>query len=192
MFLHLLSPDTPTNINSHIFTPNRPPVLTQLLTADYVMSQHAWDEITTKLNEMAKENRPFEQAVCKTYNTATGELEKEKNKTLTASPSDRTNNCKQPDQRSRSVRFSSRDQNTKSTTTPAQKAKSTKPILKSNTKMTTDDQLSVTMISEDTYPQDNTDTDHTYDHSSDQEAMMDILCPDLDSESKDSSLFFTE
>ena len=27
----------------------------QLFTADYVMSQHASDEITTKLNEMAKE-----------------------------------------------------------------------------------------------------------------------------------------
>ena len=47
---------------------------------------------------------------------------------------------KQPNQGSKSVRFSSRDQDTKSTTTPAQKAKSTKPILKSNTKMTTDDQ----------------------------------------------------
>ena len=51
------------------------------------------------------------------------------------------------------------------------------------------------MISEDTDSQDNTDTDHAYDHSSDQEAMMDILCPDLNSVSdsdKDDSLFGTE
>ena len=134
----------------------------QQLTADYVMSQHAWDEITTKLNEMAKENRLTKQAVCKTYNTATCMLGKEKNKTLTASPNDRTNNHKQPNQGSKSVRFSSRDQDTKSTTTSAKKAKSTKPILKSNTKMMTDDQQSVTMISEDTDSQDDTETDHAY------------------------------
>ena len=37
----------------------------QQLTADYVMSKHAWDEITTKVNEMAKENRLIKQAVQK-------------------------------------------------------------------------------------------------------------------------------
>ena len=40
------------------------------------------------------------------------------------------------------------------------------------------------MISEDNDSQDNTDTDHACDHSSNQEAMMDILCPDLNSESE--------
>ena len=144
---------------------------------------------------MAKENRLIKQAVHKRYNTTTGVQGKSKNKTLTANPNDRTNNCKQPNQGSKSVRFSSRDQDTKSTTTPTQKAKSTKPISKSNTKMTTDDQQSVTMISEDTVSQDDTETDHTYDQSSDQETMMDILCRDLDSESdsdEDDSLFGTE
>ena len=29
----------------------------QQLSAVYVLSENAWDEITTKLNEMAKENR---------------------------------------------------------------------------------------------------------------------------------------
>ena len=82
---------------------------------------------------MAKENRLIKQAVCKTYNTATGVLGRAKNKTLAASPNDRVNNCKMPFQGSKSVRLSSRDQDTKSTTTPAQKTKSTKPILKSNT-----------------------------------------------------------
>ena len=47
----------------------------------------------------------------------------------------------------------------------------------------TDDQQSVTMISEDTDSWDDTETDHTYDHSSDQEAITDILFPDLNSES---------
>ena len=37
-----------------------------------------WDEIMTKLNEMAKENRLIKQAVHKTYNTATGVLWKGK------------------------------------------------------------------------------------------------------------------
>ena len=64
-FPPLLSPSTPPNISSHIFTPNRPLVLTQQLTVDSVMTQHAWDEITTKLNGMAKENRLIKQAVCK-------------------------------------------------------------------------------------------------------------------------------
>ena len=80
-------------------------------------------------------------------------------------------------------------------TTPTQKANSTEPILKSNTKTTTDDQQSGTMITKDTNSQDNTVTDHAYDQSSDQEAMMDILCPDLNSESgsdEDDSLFGTE
>ena len=59
-------------------------------------------------------------------------------------------------QGSESVRFSSSDQDTKSTTTPAQKAKPTKPILKLNTKMTADDQQSVNMISENTDSWDDT------------------------------------
>ena len=75
----------------------------------------------------------------KTCNTATGVLGKAKNKTRASNPNDRANNCKEPNQGSKSVRFSSRDLDTKSTTTPAQKTKSTKPILKSNTKTMTDD-----------------------------------------------------
>ena len=61
--------------------------------------------------------------------------------------------------------------------------------------MMTDDHQSVSMISEDTDSQDDTETDMTNDYSSDQEAMMDILSPDLDSESgsdEDDSLFGTE
>ena len=73
-------------------------MLTQQLTADYVMSQYARDEITATLNEMTKESRLIKQAVPKTYNTATGLLGKSKNKTLTASPNDRTNNHKQSNQ----------------------------------------------------------------------------------------------
>ena len=51
----LLTLNTHPNISSHVFTPNKPPVLIQKLTADYVLSQNAWDEITTKLNEMARD-----------------------------------------------------------------------------------------------------------------------------------------
>ena len=39
--------------------------VTQQLTADYVMSQHDWDEISTKLNDMVKENRLIKRAVHK-------------------------------------------------------------------------------------------------------------------------------
>ena len=59
----------------------------------------------------------------------------------------------------------------------------------------TGDQQAVTMISEDTDSQDDSETDHAYGHSSDQEAIMDILCPDLNSESdsdEDDNLFGTE
>ena len=132
---------------------------------------------------MAKENRLIKQAVCKTYNTATVMLGKTKNKTLIANPDDRVNNWKQTNQGSKGIRFSLRDHDSKSTTTPSQKVKSTKPILKTNTKVMPDDQQSVTMIREDTESQDDTETDHAYDTSSDQEAVMDILCPDLNSES---------
>ena len=52
-----LSLYTPPNISSHIFTPNKPPMLTQQLIVDYILNQNAWNEIMTKLNKMAKENR---------------------------------------------------------------------------------------------------------------------------------------
>ena len=177
----------------YIHSTNRPPVLMQQLTADYIMRQCAWDEIITQLNEMAKESRLIKPVVCNTYNTATGVLGKAKNKILAASPNHRINNCKQPNQGSKNVRLNSRDQDTKSTTAPAQKAKSTKPISKSNTRMMTDDQQSVSMISENTDSQDDTETDHVYDHSSDLEAMMDILCLISESDSdEDDSLFGTD
>ena len=51
------------------------------------------------------------------------------------------------------------------------------------------------MISEDKYSQVDTKLDHAYTHLSDQEAIIDILCPDLNSDSdsdKDDSLFGTE
>ena len=60
--------------------------------------------------------------------------------------------------------------------------------------MTTDDQQAVSMISKHTDSQDDTKTDHAYEQS-DQEEIMDILCPDLDSDSdldKDNSIFGTE
>ena len=61
--------------------------------------------------------------------------------------------------------------------------------------MTTIDQQSVSMISKDTDSQDDTETDHTYNQSSDQQAITDILCPYISSDSdsdKDDSLFCTE
>ena len=88
-----------------------------------------------------------------------------------------------------------KDHDYKSMTTPSQKVKSTKPILKTNTETMTDDQQSVTMMSEDTNSQDDTETDHAYDHSSDHEAIKGILFQDLNSESnsnEEDSLFFTE
>ena len=54
--------------------------------------------------------------------------------------------------------------------TSSQKVKSTKPILKMNAKTTTDDQKLVNLICEENDSQDDTETDHAYDHSSDQEA----------------------
>ena len=114
---------------------------------------------------------------------------KSKNKTLANSPNDRTNNYKQSNQGSKNVRFCPGDQSTKSATTPAQKAKPTKPILRSSPKMTTDDQQSVSMIIEDTDSQVDTKTDYAYDHSSDQEAIMDILCPILNSDSDEDDTF---
>ena len=61
---------------AHILTPNKPPVLMQQLTMDFILNQNAWDEIMTKLTKMAKENRLIMQAVCKTYNPVAGMLRK--------------------------------------------------------------------------------------------------------------------
>ena len=179
----LLSLITPPNISSHIFTPNKPPVLMQQLTVDYVLNQNAWDEIITKLKEMAKENRLNKQAVHKTYNTAAGMLGKAKRKTLVTNPDDRINSKKQTNPGSKGDKFYLRYYDCKSMMTPSQKIKSTKPILKTNIKTMTDDQQSVTMINEETESWNDTKTDHAYDHSSDQEVNMDFLFPDLSSES---------
>ena len=144
---------------------------------------------------MAKENTLIKQVVCKTSNTATGVLGRAKNKTLVANPYDGVNNRKQTNQGSEGIRFSLRDHDSKSTTTPSQKVKSTKHILRTNTKIMTNDKQSVTMISEDTDSWHDTETDLAYDHSSDQEATMDILFPDPNSESdsdEEGSLFGTE
>ena len=109
-------------------------------------------------------------------------LGKAKNKTLVTNTDDSINNKKQTNPGSKGIRFNLRDHDSKSVTTPSQ-VKSTNQILKANTKTTTDDQQSVTMISEDTNSLDDTETDQAYDHSSDQEAITDILFPDLNSES---------
>ena len=67
-----ISLNTPLNISSHIFTANKPPVLMQQLTVDYILNQNALDDIITKLNKMAEEDRLIKQAVHKTYNTVAG------------------------------------------------------------------------------------------------------------------------
>ena len=54
----------------------------QQLTADYILSQNAWDDIATKLYQIAEENRLIKQAVHKIYNTSTGMLGKGKNKNM--------------------------------------------------------------------------------------------------------------
>ena len=122
-------------------------------------------------------------------------LGKAKSKTLVTNPDDTTNNKKQTNPSSKGVKFNLGDHHSKSMTTPSQKVKSTKTILKINTKTMTDDQQSVTKISEETDSQDDTANDHPYDHSSDQEANTDFLFPDLSSESdsdEEDSLFGTE
>ena len=61
--------------------------------------------------------------------------------------------------------------------------------------MTTDDQQLVSMISKDTDSQDDIETDHPCDQSSDQEGIIDTLCPDLNSDSdedEDDRLFGSE
>ena len=93
------------NISCHKFTPNRTPVLTQQLTADDTLNQNAWDEIMTKLNEMAEENRLIKQAVHKTYNTAAGMLGKAKSKTLVTNSDDKIHIKKKMNPASKGVRF---------------------------------------------------------------------------------------
>ena len=152
-----------------------------------------WDEIATKLNEVAKENRLIKQTVHKTHNTAAGMLGKSKSKTLVTNP--RINTKKQTNPDSKVIKFNLRDHDSKSMTTPSQKVKSTKPVLKANTKTMTNDQQSVTMISKETESWEDTETDHVYDHSSHQGLNVDFLFPDLSSESdsdEEDSLFGTE
>ena len=90
-----LSLNTPSNISSHRSTPNKPLVLMQQLTADYVLNQNAWKEIAAKLNEMANENGLIKQGFHKTYNTVAGMLGMAKSKTPVTNPDDRINNKKQ-------------------------------------------------------------------------------------------------
>ena len=170
-------------------------MLTQQLTVDYVLNQNALNEIVPKLNEMARKNELIKQAAHKTHNTVAGMLGKEKSKTPVTNPDDGINNKKQTNSGTIGVKFNLRDHDPKSMMTPSQKVKSTKPILKMNTKTMTDDQQSFTMIRVEADSWNDTETDHTYDHSSDQEANTDFLFPDFSSESdpdEEDSLFSTE
>ena len=167
----------------------------QQLTADYIWNQNALDEITTKLNEMAEENRLIKQAVHKTYNTAAGMLGKAKSKILVTNLDDKINIKEQMNQGSKGIRFNLRDHDSKSMMTSSQLVKSTKPILKMNMKTKTDDQQSVKKICKENDLWDDNETDHAFDQSSDQEENSDFLFPDLNSESdsdKEDSLFGTE
>ena len=122
-------------------------------------------------------------------------LGKARSKILVTNPDDRINSKKQTNLGLKGVKFNLRDHDSKSMVTPSQKVKSTKPILKTNTNTMTDDQQSVTMIREETESWDDTETDHTYDHSSDHEGNMNFLFPDLSPESdsdEEDNLFGTE
>ena len=84
----------------------------------------------TKLNEMAKENRLFKQAVCKMYNTVAGMLGKAKSKTTVTNPDAKINIKKLMNPGSKGVRLNLRGHDSKSMMTSSHKVKSTKLILK--------------------------------------------------------------
>ena len=129
----------------------------------------------TKLNEIAKENRLIMQAVHKTYNIVADMLEKAKSRALVTNPDDKINIKKQMNLSPKGVRFTLRDHDAKSMMSSSQKVKSTKPIFKMDVKTTIDDQKSVNLIHEENDSQDDTESDHAYDHSSVQEANSDFL-----------------
>ena len=51
-------------------SPARPPILTQLITADFQLSQEMWDHLSSQMNEMSK-NRLIKRVVKKTYKKLT-------------------------------------------------------------------------------------------------------------------------
>ena len=103
---------------------------TQQLTVDYILNHNSWDEIKTKLNEMAEENRLIKHEVHKTYNTVAGMLGKAKSIALVTDPDDKINIKKQMNPGSKGVRFNLKDHDAKSMITSSQKGKSTKPVSK--------------------------------------------------------------
>ena len=48
-------------------SPTIPPVLTQQITADFQLSQEAWKQLNSQINEMVETNKLFKKAVQGTY-----------------------------------------------------------------------------------------------------------------------------
>ena len=120
---------------------------------------------------------------------------KAKGKALVTNPDDKINIKKQMNPGSTGIRFNLRDHGSQSMMTSSQKVIATRLILKTNALTTSDDQQSVNMVCEENGSWDDTEMDHAYDHSSDQEANSDILFPDINSESvsdEEDSLFGTQ
>ena len=47
--------------------PTWPPMLTQQITADFQLSQEAWNQLSSQMNEMAEINKLLKKAVKSTY-----------------------------------------------------------------------------------------------------------------------------
>ena len=45
----------------------RPPVLTQQITADFQLSQEAWNKLSSQMTEMAETNKILKKAIMNTY-----------------------------------------------------------------------------------------------------------------------------
>ena len=50
-------------------SPTRLPILPQQITADFQLSQEAWNKLSSEMNEMAKTNKLSKKAVKSTYKT---------------------------------------------------------------------------------------------------------------------------
>ena len=52
-------------------SPARPPILTQQITTDFQLSQEAWNELSSQMDEMAKTKKLLKKAVKSTYKKLT-------------------------------------------------------------------------------------------------------------------------
>ena len=160
------------------FLPNSSPRLTLQLTTDYTQNPHVWNKIADKMNEMAEENRFIKQEVIGTYERMNGKYPISGNRNQNSSKDDSGKQMSQSGKKS--VQFKSNTSTgTGHSSAVTHSGRAMCLILKSNLSLATGTNSLSTTAKETECQLEAEAEGQTHNLSSDCEAIMNILHPDV-------------